>query len=86
MRHIATLALMFSLTGCGSVPAVLGIAGGSSVAAVASVAATATTVLSDGAKVACALQAAANDLGKQVPGAAATASAISKYAGLACAW
>jgi hypothetical protein len=85
MKQIIVAAGLLALTGCGgaAMPALLG---AGSVATIATAAATAGTVISDGAKIACAVQAAANDLGKQIPNGSTTAEAISKYAGLACAW
>ena len=77
--------LVLALGACHALPVGIAASGGSAVA-IATAASTATTVLSDTAKVACALQAAANDLGNQLPNGSHFAATASKWLGYACTW
>ena len=81
-------ALSLALAGCAGHAVVVPAVGAAAAAlgASATMVNTATTVLSDGAQVACAVEKVSNDLGAALPNAAAEAAAISKYAGLACTW
>jgi hypothetical protein len=74
--------LLLALTSCAG-----GIAGGGAAIATAlTVASTVGPILSDTAKIGCAVQAVANDLGKSLPSGSVTAARISQYAGSVCAW